>query len=407
MTPQDQWLVQKERVLAWLRLGFAVVAVAVIQLNPERVARFPILSYFALGGFLIYSLAVLWIALKDRPVDKLIGIATTCLDLTGVSLIVFSTGGAATPFFAYYFFPVITAGSRYGIKGGVGVALAGVTIYGYIRFHFDWDNYLGLDRFVVRSIYLVVLAYIFGFLTEFENKQNRRLVALWRTAGDVAAHEERRRIAQELHDGILQSLATNILRVEICRKQFPGAPQDLEQELRSIENDTRTTMKEIRQFLAGKETRPFPPGMLLEKIKGDLGFLSEGLGLRVILDAADLTLPEPIERDLYFTLREALMNASQHSLASRLEVVLKQTGAAIEASVKDDGIGFDLAQVEKGPGLGLKGMRSRIDKLGGELAIESSPGKGTKLSFAVPLARHDGTVSPPASPRSRELRKTL
>ena len=52
MTPQDQWILQKERVLAWLRVGFAIVAVAVILFNPERVARFPLLSYVSLGSFL-------------------------------------------------------------------------------------------------------------------------------------------------------------------------------------------------------------------------------------------------------------------------------------------------------------------------------------------------------------------
>ena len=111
MTPQDQWIFQKERILAWLRVGFAVVAVAVIQFNPARVARFPLLSYISLGSFLIYSLVILYFTVRGRADSKKIGLTTTCLDLIWVSLIVFSTGGSATPFFVYYFFPVITARS--------------------------------------------------------------------------------------------------------------------------------------------------------------------------------------------------------------------------------------------------------------------------------------------------------
>ena len=103
MTPQDQWISQKERVLAWLRAGFAIVAVVVIQFNPEHVARFPLLSYLSTGSFLIYSLALLYLVLNEKTPSKKIGIITTCMDLVWVSLLVFSTGGAATPFFVYYF----------------------------------------------------------------------------------------------------------------------------------------------------------------------------------------------------------------------------------------------------------------------------------------------------------------
>src|SRR6266496_317232 len=104
MTPQDQWILQKEKVLAWLRVGFAIVTVAVILCNPARVARFPLLSYVSLGSFLIYSLTVLYVATRERTLSKIVGLITTSLDLVCVSLIVFSTGGAATPFFVYYFF---------------------------------------------------------------------------------------------------------------------------------------------------------------------------------------------------------------------------------------------------------------------------------------------------------------
>lgn len=396
MTPQDQWLLQKERVFAWIRVGFALVAIAVIQINPSRVTGFPTFSYFSLGSFLLYSLAVLYLARQGKTDSRKIGLATTCLDLIWVSLIVFSTGAARTPFFVYYLFPVIGASSRYGIRGALGVALVGVALYGFIRLNFVWDNPLSIDLFIVRSTYLIVLAYIFGFLSEFENKQNQRLLALSKTAGEVAALEERRRIAQELHDGLLQSLATHILRLEICRRQFLNSPEELDQEFRSIENDTRSAMKEIRQFLAGKETRPFPPGMLLEKLKGDLKFLRDGLGFRVVLETEDLALPEPVERDLYFVLREGLMNAMQHSLASRLDITLKKKDTMIEGSLRDDGVGFDPAQTGNSQGLGLNGMKERIRTLGGELSIESSPGKGARISFLVPFENRREIVRPAA-----------
>jgi len=388
MTPQDQWISQKERVLAWLRVGFAIVTVAVILFNPARVARFPLLSYVSLGSFLIYSLTVLYAATRERTLSKIVGLITTSLDLVCVSLIVFSTGGAATPFFVYYFFPIITASSRYGMKGGLSAAVAGALTYGFIRFYFDWEDSLGIDRFVVRSVYLFVLAYIFGFLSEFETKQNQKLLALSKTAGEVATLGERRRITQELHDGLLQSLATLILRLEACRRQFLESPAELERELRSIEDDTRSSMKTIRQFLAGKEAHSFPPGMLLEKFKDDLRFLRDGVGLRVILETEPEAFNPPaiVEQDLYYVLREGLMNIIRHSQASRADVVLRQTLTQIEGSLRDDGIGFDPTAARNDQGMGLLSMQERINRLGGELKVQSSPGKGAKVSFVLPLA---------------------
>jgi signal transduction histidine kinase len=340
----------------------------------------------------IYSVALFYFVQRKSNASAILGITVTCLDLIWVSLIVFSTGGAATPFFVYYFFPIITAGSRYGIRGGLGAALAGITSYGFIRFYFDWDGLLGIDRFIIRSIYLVVLAYFFGFLSEFERKQNQRVLALSKTAGEVAALAERRRLAQDVHDGLLQSLATHILRLESCRKQLLNSPQGLDSELRSIEDDTRSSMKVIREFLAGKDIKSFPTGMLLEKLRDDLKFLRDGLGLRVVLEIVpqELNLREAVEQDLYLVLREGLMNIARHSHASRADVTLTQTDSEIRGSLSDDGVGFEPIEKWSGEGVGLSSMKERIEKLGGELTIQSSPGGGARISFVLPLVTGNG-----------------
>ena len=134
MPLEEQWQQQKEKVLGWIRLGFSIAAIVVIQLNPERAARFPVLSYFSLYTFFIYSLSILYLARSEKTDSKKIGLITTCLDILWVSLMVYSTGGSRTPFFVFYLFPVITASSRYGMKGGLLVAVVGVTLYGFIRF---------------------------------------------------------------------------------------------------------------------------------------------------------------------------------------------------------------------------------------------------------------------------------
>jgi signal transduction histidine kinase len=398
MTPQDQWVLQKEKSLAWLRVGFAVVALIVIQLNPSRVARFPALSILSLNAFLIYSIIVVFLTRKEMSALSRIGLITTCLDLAGISVIVFSTGGTRTPFFFYYSFPIITASSRWGIKSSIPVAAIGVALYGAIRFSAAAETAnapLPIDTFLVRSIYLLVLASIFGVLSEFEKKQNQKLLALSKTAGEVATLDERRRISQELHDGLLQALATHLLRLEICRKHLLQVPKELDRELQAVQEDTRNSMKVIRQFLAGKEIQPFPPGMVLEKLKEDLKFLRDGLGLRVTLETSpeDLNIPKETEAILYYLLKEGLMNVIRHSQASRADVVLKQRDAELYGCVTDNGVGFNPTAGKSG--MGLPSMTERIKKLGGELEIQSSPGKGARISFVLPLvARSSSTRSP-------------
>jgi signal transduction histidine kinase len=390
LTPEDAWLLQREKAVAWLRCVFALVAVAVIQFNPDRIARFPILSLLALGSFAVYSLVILELTRRRKLGSPVIGFITTALDVVWIALIVFSTGGTRTPFFFYYSFPVITASMRWGLKGSVPVALVGVALYGVIRLTLAaeaMDSPIGIDTILIRSLYLLLLAGIFGYISEFEKTQNQKLFALSKTAAQAAALQERRRIMFELHDGILQSLATLILRLEGCRGRLSKTERELAEEIESVENLTRDSMKEIRQFLAGKDTQPIASGTLIDRLREEMRFLHEGLGLDCILESQpeNLSLPAVIERETYYVLREGLTNVTRHSHASRVEIQLEQLNGALRGSLRDDGVGFNQKNLRNETGLGLNGMRERIDKVRGELFIESFPGYGTKLSFVVPI----------------------
>lgn len=390
ITPEEGWLLRRERAVAWLRVAFAVVAVLVIQLNPERAARFPALSSFSLITFLVYSLVVLSLAWRNKLTSGPLGILTTSLDVVWIAVIVFSTGGTRTPFFFYYSFPVITASIRWGLKGSIPVALAGVFLYGIVRLTLAAESMstpIGIDTLLIRSLYLILLACIFGYISEFERKQNQRLLALSKTAGEVAALQERRRINFELHDGILQSLATLILRLETCGRRLPESQLELADELRSLEDLARDSMKQIRQFLSGRQTTPLVAGTLLEKLREEARFLHDGMGLDVILESEpdDLQLPPDTEREIYYVLREALTNVTRHSHASKVEIHLKRNNGRLEGSLTDNGVGFNQDYSKADRGLGLLGMQSRIKEIGGELSIESSPGKGTNLYFAIAL----------------------
>ena len=372
-------------------MAFALVAVVVIQLNPERADRFPELSSFSLITFFLYSLAIVRFTWRGRLPSSPMSILLTVLDIVWIAVIVFSTGGTRTPFFFYYTFPVITASIRWGLKGSVPVALAGVFLYGVVRLSLAGESMaspIGIDVLLVRSLYLILLGCIFGYISEFERQQNQRLLALSKTAGEVAALHERRRINFELHDGILQSLATLILRLETCRRRFPESQRDLAEEFQSLEDLTRDSMKQIRQFLSGRQTTPLVAGTLLEKLREEARFLHDGMGLDVILESEpeDLELPPDTEREVYYVLREALTNVTRHSHASKVEIQLKQKNSTLKGSLIDNGVGFNRDQVKAKTGFGLSGMEQRMKEIGGELSIKSSPGQGTNLSFAVLLS---------------------
>jgi signal transduction histidine kinase len=374
-------------------VAFAALAILVVQLSPSRIARLPTLSFFSLGLFFLYSLALLYLARQSKPVSKIMGLATTILDVAGIALIVFSTGGTHTPFFFYYSFPVLTASLRWGIKGSIPVAIAGVALYAAIRVTLTAEAMaqpIGIDTIIIRSLYLILLACVFGYVSEFEKKQNQRLIAFSRTATEAAAMQERRRIVHELHDGILQTLATLVLRLESCRASLPSSQGKLAVEMASMEDLTRMSMKQIREFLSGKDTQPLVSGTLLERLRDEMSFLHSALGLDVILESEpeDPNLPLDIEREVYYVIREALTNVTRHSHASKVEIQLKQSAENFGGFLSDNGVGFDRTSGRNGYGVGLTAMEERMKKLGGELVIKSSPGSGTNISFAIPLRDH-------------------
>jgi signal transduction histidine kinase len=97
-------------------------------------------------------------------------------------------------------------------------------------------------------------------------------------------------------------------------------------------------------------------------------------------------VPE-LETALYRIVQEALTNAARHGGAKRAVVEIHEDASAVHLSVRDDGCGFD-AHVEHA-GFGLLGMRERVDLLGGELAIDSSPGRGATVRARIPVQRRD------------------
>jgi PAS domain S-box-containing protein len=199
---------------------------------------------------------------------------------------------------------------------------------------------------------------------------------------------ERRRIARDLHDIVLQDLSGALQSLRLAHLRAKGSGVDLKEEIEALGRATsglRGALYDLRReddlpLVKSVESlvelnRQLAPGHKIDLIIEE-GF-SEGL-------TGELSV------QLSRILQEALTNARRHSGARKVEVRLKTEGGTIVAEVVDDGRGFDPGS--RRAGIGLSAMRERVEGLGGEIEMRSRPGEGTKVTVRVPL-RDDTPVS--------------
>lgn len=198
--------------------------------------------------------------------------------------------------------------------------------------------------------------------------------------------EEAKRIAHSLHDETGQFLACTQLALEEIRCDLPPAFHGRLQQIRAILEQLAGHLRQISH-----ELRP--------KILDDYGlipaleFLAAGISkrskLQISVEGAEKDrLPTAVETALYRIVQEALTNASKHAHATRVTVRVERGTRAILCSIRDDGVGLDrsvLTNRHKQSGLGLLGIRHRLEPLGGMLQIDSERGHGTHVRISIPL----------------------
>jgi signal transduction histidine kinase len=198
-----------------------------------------------------------------------------------------------------------------------------------------------------------------------------------------AAERERHHWAHELHDETLQQLAA--IRIKLATAlRSAAAPDTLAQAAREAADDLEREIAALSRLIG--ELRPIP----LETLGLDqaLESLAQESAERGSFEAeTSIALETPLsaeqERAIYRLVQESLNNVVKHSGAGRALIEAKPGDGSLTIAVRDDGSGFD---VEATPaGVGLNGMRERIELLGGELEIGSSTGEGTLVSASIPL----------------------
>jgi signal transduction histidine kinase len=196
----------------------------------------------------------------------------------------------------------------------------------------------------------------------------------------VAADDEaRRRIGRNLHDGVQQELITLALNARGLLDTVPTEQPELRAGLVRLGEDLETVLEDIRDV-----SRGLHPAMLAcAGLRTSLAGLARKSPIPVILkiDTGELAAGS-IETAIYYVVSEALANAARHSGASAISVTVTEVGAALLATIDDDGVGG----ADPRTGSGITGLIDRVEALGGTFKLDSPAGRGTKVSieFAHP-----------------------
>jgi len=226
-------------------------------------------------------------------------------------------------------------------------------------------------------------------------------------AEEVAVLEERARIARDLHDGFIQSLAGIDLRLEACRNLVNRDPSRVPRQLEELQQMVDRGYRDVRHYLRtlrSASRRAEDLSNALDQIVAEFA-IRDRLHVDLVLPATDPGLPASSVHEMTQITREALHNAVRHGHATRASVTLSVYPSHCHVVVRDNGRGFQnvhgLVEVDGYVAAAAApwSIRDRTAALGGVLRIRSEPGIGAEVSVIVPVgARANGTVTRSGEP---------
>jgi two-component system sensor histidine kinase DesK len=200
----------------------------------------------------------------------------------------------------------------------------------------------------------------------------RELLIAQEEVEHLAKIAERERIARDLHDVLGHTLSVIVLKSELAAKLAEKDPARAVQEIRDVERISRDALGQVRSTVRGYQSR----GLLAEVEQAKTAL--SAAGVQAQCDFAAPKLPAAQEGVLALALREAVTNVIRHAKATSCYLTLRQENGNCRLQIKDDGCGGLSAE-----GVGLSGMRQRVESLGGQLKREIS--SGTCLTITLPM----------------------
>ncbi len=209
----------------------------------------------------------------------------------------------------------------------------------------------------------------------------------------AAVEEERTRIACEIHDGLVQSLAGLNFKLDLCKELIRAQPDSCLATLRETKSYLKMAIQEARQVIFNLRPVQFEKMELIPALTNYLESFETKYRIKTAFSVSgnEKTLFPKTKIFIFRIVQEALSNVREHAKADRVSVRLDIGRQALTATISDTGVGFEVGAVphdpEKWDHFGLRGMVERARLVGGEASIHSKKGKGTRVVIKVPLVK--------------------
>jgi len=201
----------------------------------------------------------------------------------------------------------------------------------------------------------------------------------------AAVFEERNRMARDIHDTLAQGFTGVIVQLEAAEDAIAcGCRKEADNHLHRAGELARQSLSEARRSVHALRPRALEEHNFWDALKGSIKNTTVGTALHATFEAQGKLpeLPQPWQENLLHIGQEALTNTLKYAHARNFKTRLTYKAKELRLELRDDGDGFKVK--DRHDGVGLRGMRERVEQMGGELEITSSGGKGTKITVLLP-----------------------
>lgn len=375
-----------QNLFRWLNWVLALILL-LLHLTPKVPLVIDVAAY---ASVFIYNLFLTLKAAKVEQWLKKYPVILVLFDILFCTVIL-TAYGWRSPFTVYAFSPVVLAAYHNKIwlsflaatLGGSGYLLS-VALNGYTWAELNRTGWLDSHLVQFADFYFVALFFAYpAVLADRLRKANQALQESQTQLRELTLAQERQRIAEDIHDGVVQQIYGLRLMLEAALRQV-STDTHLSSQLLKAKNIAIKAAADLRAFID-------------DLFQGDMAFLSLGqlaskiineyagtYGLTIELDLKDYEKKLTVEakKTVYLILQELLTNIVKHAQASKAKVVLECLAEKLFLSVTDNGVGFSSKNNE---GHGLKIIAQRVQELQGTWQINSQTGKGTNVTIVIPL----------------------